>query len=139
MIRRPPRSTLTDTLFPYTTLFRSRASRKAARHRARGQNGRRVRRRAGRRFSWSYRALSELSGEGEEAVAPCSGDGEQRGAVEERADRGEKQQGLPAGEMPAEQPTRERERDAQQHRTRVGEGKSGSVRVDIGGRGLSKI
>src|SRR3546814_6234587 len=25
MIRRPPRSTRTDTLFPYTTLFRSRA------------------------------------------------------------------------------------------------------------------
>src|SRR3546814_16150995 len=24
MIRRPPRSTLTDTLFPYTTLFRAR-------------------------------------------------------------------------------------------------------------------
>src|SRR3546814_20984173 len=31
MIRRPPRSTLTDTLFPYTTLFRSlRGSRLAA-------------------------------------------------------------------------------------------------------------
>src|SRR3546814_3717325 len=27
MIRRPPRSTLTDTLFPYTTLFRSAAGR----------------------------------------------------------------------------------------------------------------
>src|SRR3546814_17197073 len=27
MIRRPPRSTRTDTLFPYTTLFRSRDSR----------------------------------------------------------------------------------------------------------------
>src|SRR3546814_19166714 len=27
MIRRPPRSTRTDTLFPYTTLFRSPASR----------------------------------------------------------------------------------------------------------------
>src|SRR3546814_2791731 len=27
MIRRPPRSTLTDTLFPYTTLFRSRVER----------------------------------------------------------------------------------------------------------------
>src|SRR3546814_16784627 len=27
MIRRPPRSTRTDTLFPYTTLFRSRLSR----------------------------------------------------------------------------------------------------------------
>src|SRR3546814_6146967 len=26
MIRRPPRSTLTDTLFPYTTLFRSNRS-----------------------------------------------------------------------------------------------------------------
>src|SRR3546814_9151310 len=29
MIRRPPRSTRTDTLFPYTTLFRSDASRPA--------------------------------------------------------------------------------------------------------------
>src|SRR3546814_4647792 len=28
MIRRPPRSTRTDTLFPYTTLFRSRPCRK---------------------------------------------------------------------------------------------------------------
>src|SRR3546814_2659860 len=27
MIRRPPRSTRTDTLFPYTTLFRSRTAR----------------------------------------------------------------------------------------------------------------
>src|SRR3546814_10879239 len=31
MIRRPPRSTRTDTLFPYTTLFRSQG---LARHRA---------------------------------------------------------------------------------------------------------
>src|SRR3546814_2979399 len=30
MIRRPPRSTRTDTLFPYTTLFRSPAARSAA-------------------------------------------------------------------------------------------------------------
>src|SRR3546814_18667190 len=30
MIRRPPRSTRTDTLFPYTTLFRSRAQGAAA-------------------------------------------------------------------------------------------------------------
>src|SRR3546814_9305960 len=29
MIRRPPRSTRTDTLFPYTTLFRSRTRRRA--------------------------------------------------------------------------------------------------------------
>src|SRR3546814_3433714 len=36
MIRRPPRSTRTDTLFPYTTLFRSRrfsAADRAARQR----------------------------------------------------------------------------------------------------------
>src|SRR3546814_6621885 len=30
MIRRPPRSTRTDTLFPYTTLFRSRAGRQGS-------------------------------------------------------------------------------------------------------------
>src|SRR3546814_17725181 len=28
MLRRPPRSTRTDTLFPYTTLFRSRQTRR---------------------------------------------------------------------------------------------------------------
>src|SRR3546814_1133283 len=31
MIRRPPRSTRTDTLFPYTTLFRSAPTRPASR------------------------------------------------------------------------------------------------------------
>src|SRR3546814_11644105 len=36
MIRRPPRSTRTDTLLPYTTLFRSRgAGRRSSRRRAR--------------------------------------------------------------------------------------------------------
>src|SRR3546814_5982235 len=38
MIRRPPRSTRTDTLFPYTTLFRSP---RAGRHPARRQGLRR--------------------------------------------------------------------------------------------------
>src|SRR3546814_18955723 len=33
MIRRPPRSTRTDTLFPYTTLFRSPCRRRPARRR----------------------------------------------------------------------------------------------------------
>src|SRR3546814_5307412 len=37
MIRRPPRSTRTDTLFPYTTLFRSaRWPARRGRHRAHG-------------------------------------------------------------------------------------------------------
>src|SRR3546814_420393 len=41
MIRRPPRSTRTDTLFPYTTLFRSRPlQRPAAAERGRGRTRR---------------------------------------------------------------------------------------------------
>src|SRR3546814_9512228 len=36
MIRRPPRSTRTDTLFPYTTLFRSIADARVQRHRQPG-------------------------------------------------------------------------------------------------------
>src|SRR3546814_18325720 len=39
MIRRPPRSTRTDTLFPYTTLFRSPA-RRGSRRSGRGRGGR---------------------------------------------------------------------------------------------------
>src|SRR3546814_978015 len=41
MIRRPPRSTRTDTLFPYTTLFRSRSAGEPAREsqRAHGRLG----------------------------------------------------------------------------------------------------
>src|SRR3546814_4498454 len=34
MIRRPPRSTRTDTLFPYTTLFRSELQHAGGQHRA---------------------------------------------------------------------------------------------------------
>src|SRR3546814_6818733 len=43
MIRRPPRSTRTDTLFPYTTLFRSagcRECRRGLRHVPETANGR---------------------------------------------------------------------------------------------------
>src|SRR3546814_9383571 len=51
MIRRPPRSTRTDTLFPYTTLFRSRPGHAAARllHLRRRHHPDRARRRPGRR------------------------------------------------------------------------------------------
>src|SRR3546814_2066252 len=51
MIRRPPRSTRTDTLFPYTTLFRStRAEGRRVRADRRGRRCRRLsRRRGGRR------------------------------------------------------------------------------------------
>src|SRR3546814_12578572 len=39
MIRRPPRSTRTDTLFPYTTLFRSQCRRRLCRLLARAGRG----------------------------------------------------------------------------------------------------
>src|SRR3546814_4826804 len=39
MIRRPPRSTRTDTLFPYTTLFRSGGGLRPVRARGRRQSG----------------------------------------------------------------------------------------------------
>src|SRR3546814_9543083 len=38
MIRRPPRSTRTDTLFPYTTLFRSLRERDGGSHNDRSEN-----------------------------------------------------------------------------------------------------
>src|SRR3546814_2873355 len=45
MIRRPPRSTRTDTLFPYTTLFRSATPASAARFRHRLRQQQRLRQR----------------------------------------------------------------------------------------------
>src|SRR3546814_2947217 len=51
MIRRPPRSTRTDTLFPYTTLFRSPDRPSHVRHGGRGGDdggGRGIRRGCGR-------------------------------------------------------------------------------------------
>src|SRR3546814_1269489 len=69
MIRRPPRSTRTDTLFPYTTLFRSDSCRRRNRPRsdrggaarARGARSRdRLRRGVGRRRGRSEEHTSEL-------------------------------------------------------------------------------
>src|SRR3546814_5944020 len=47
MIRRPPRSTRTDTLFPYTTLFRSQRARRARQPAAALREGGQIRRRRG--------------------------------------------------------------------------------------------
>src|SRR3546814_5687554 len=63
MIRRPPRSTRTDTLFPYTTLFRSpRCGRGRCRDRAghRGHAARRRMRRSRARCRRSEEHTSEL-------------------------------------------------------------------------------
>src|SRR3546814_10155732 len=62
MLRRPPRSTRTDTLFPYTTLFRSRPPArlrlKNRRPQVRGQSG------VGNRIALSH-AISSLCARGQ--------------------------------------------------------------------------
>src|SRR3546814_19816967 len=72
MIRRPPGSTLTDTLFPYTTLFRSgyawhgsaAADREVAQDEGRRAGGRRSgdQRRSRRRAGAGWRPRRALSG-----------------------------------------------------------------------------
>src|SRR3546814_8669469 len=54
MIRRPPRSTRTDTLFPYTTLFRSTL--------ARIGRARRTARTATRHAAWWYPSVRSATG-----------------------------------------------------------------------------
>src|SRR3546814_2689999 len=51
MIRRPPRSTRTDTLFPYTTLFRSRVRSDGTASQIAGPFARRARRQGARGLS----------------------------------------------------------------------------------------
>src|SRR3546814_4239416 len=57
MIRRPPRSTRTDTLFPYTTLFRSHVQRSVSAAAALRSSGRRANK---RRENRSEEHTSEL-------------------------------------------------------------------------------
>src|SRR3546814_1204428 len=62
MIRRPPRSTRTATLFPYTTLFRSPCARRSASARVWG--ARDGRREQGRTWRWPLVDGSLLGGRG---------------------------------------------------------------------------
>src|SRR3546814_11293809 len=124
MIRRPPRSTRTDTLFPYTTLFRSAV--------ASALPGRRARR-------------SGHAGLGGGDV----GDPRHRSLVanrawlarardlhraRRRADQARKR-GTPHPRLWLRDP---RFRSQQANRKRVGEGKSVLIRVGIGGRRIIK-
>src|SRR3546814_6520017 len=68
MIRRPPRSTRTDTLFPYTTLFRSAAGSARARF-SPAHAGRRARRRRSG-FQACGRSLVHPVEQGFEVVEP---------------------------------------------------------------------
>src|SRR3546814_4348284 len=65
MIRRPPRSTRTDTLFPYTTLFRSRGDEiQGGRNAARDRRGQGI---------W-HRIIARLGGQGHQPAGREGGD-----------------------------------------------------------------
>src|SRR3546814_9873450 len=74
MIRRPPRSTRTDTLFPYTTLFRSPADEAKTRPRGWGLADQNDSATANEGASAASSEASETSSEGSGAEA-CSAEG----------------------------------------------------------------
>src|SRR3546814_14716626 len=121
MIRRPPRSTRTDTLFPYPTLFRSACRRAAlSRHRAKEE-----------------RCFDKLSTNGDlanlTAAAPspaCWAD--RRGF---RANTSPRHASAEAGNGPSRSTApdkTQRTGPAAQDRKRVRKGKKGSLSLDLG-------
>src|SRR3546814_14576685 len=109
MIRRPPRSTRTDTLFPYTTLFRSRPADRSGRA---WRAGGRLRRDGS---GLSRIADGDLQHPRAEGV-PVGAHGVLRGADGDR----------------------DRRQSDPRDRKSVVEGKSVSVRVERGGRRIIK-
>src|SRR3546814_19999734 len=101
MVRRPPRSTRTDTLFPYTTLFRSSRRRSArggdpravcgyrspVRGRHGGGNLRRARRRRGRLGGWATRDPRDNIAADDEGVAPAAPRWRAHGELRRREER----------------------------------------------------
>src|SRR3546814_20599303 len=120
MIRRPPRSTRTDTLFPYTTLFRSLRAIAADQDRAaavtRDMQG------------WAERAETAAERDRELAARAAALDEELAALAAAPPDLKHRAQAL------ADEAQAARESD----RKSVVEGKSVSVRVDLGGRRIIK-
>src|SRR3546814_3479036 len=83
MIRRPPRSTRTDTLFPYTTLFRSGSDAADAEGRHGGTRRRRPRAAVDRRRAGHRRGRAPHAGTAQGAHG-ARGDADPRGAAAER-------------------------------------------------------
>src|SRR3546814_11246573 len=111
MIRRTPRSTRTDTLFPYTTLFRSRPQPRR------------------------WRATTSSEQEGDENH-PLSGKAAWTGARTEDPRERRRQRRQAAASNPVAG-GREREKAAPDPQSGV-EGQSGVVRVDLGGSSIIK-
>src|SRR3546814_12343366 len=126
MIRRPPRSTRTDTLFPYTTLFRSRRRQRADGVRGAGRPA------AGRRrVSWRHAACATPE---TPACVPgfCFAIVTRRGGRPPHPIRSTKATVRDPESFPLvlPQPVSGRFR---RDRKRVGEGQRVVVRVDLGG------
>src|SRR3546814_2769167 len=92
MIRRPPRSTRTDTLFPYTTLFRSDGRHAQRRHRL-----------------YDDGAISPAD------AAPCQGDRLRDAAGVRRLCPDRARQGLPASRLVAADPVELSRRRSEEH------------------------
>src|SRR3546814_17124341 len=129
MIRRPPRSTRTDTLFPYTTLFRS--------HRARVALGR-VDVEHHRLRQWPDEGGADPLDETErDHLLEILGRTASHRRYDESDNRAQEQReatdadGETAGD-------RHREGRGDKARKSVGGGKSGSVRAELGGGRISK-
>src|SRR3546814_11802813 len=119
MIRRPPRSTRTDTLFPYTTLFRSRR---------------------GRQPKAGQESTADQAADGDQRTAPLVGDlllGADRARDERPREPGE---ACPRGQAAAGEgagPSPQGGR-ASADPKRVGAGKGVEVRAGPGGRQINK-
>src|SRR3546814_10004732 len=91
MIRRPPRSTRTDTLFPYTTLFRSRPAGRPGRPRRRahaaGQGAGQGHGRKGQERGEAGEVRRQRAAGGGRAGAPAPGRLEQQARGAHRAAR----------------------------------------------------
>src|SRR3546814_18804956 len=84
MIRRPPRSTRTDTLFPYTTLFRSTAVRLLA---TAGQGSGRQARPCNQYFATFHAVFSSVAADGRHEPSTKHYTSVKRGRAADRSDR----------------------------------------------------
>src|SRR3546814_15254278 len=130
MIRRPPRSTRTDTLFPYTTLFRS----DARVHRSGGDGGAHV----ASADRGGIQGDRRRSGQGGAGLGRGAGSGSRRVARRRRLEGGDRS-GQPADPgRGAAGRSRLRRRRGGQDRKSVMEGKSVLVRLTRGWRRIIK-
>src|SRR3546814_13344614 len=127
IIRRPPRSTRTDTLFPYTTLFRSPCPLRCGELRAARRTGAAGPARADR--GMPLRVAGRAAADG---VLPARLHG-----LRHRAADGDAAGGKPAGDRRARRHVHPPD-GGRGDRKSVVWGRSVSVRVDLGGRRIIK-